>query len=355
MRAVHLAVIIAASIGLVGCMPGAYVTKNPGERNKGVRFYRPKPYLFVSPAGTTTVEGDATTTEPRNPPDEMVNIELKYMPDFSEEYSVRVIPGIGTANVGIKLEDGWNLTEITQDLDTKLPENIDAIANLTRAATGQPEGTSGRGVAPVVKMSVASRNVPLGFYEAVIGCDPCGKKQLYGWRYVGFMPFNGCPTMPSGVCSTNCNDGSLLVYGLVFENQVMVFKSLGEVAMITTSAASHREEARSDEGETTKAGSLGEVQTAVKTAFERLGHVPDTISVVSMSPDKKSITVQITGDNPQGTFDAVKEALEAAMSILGIESISLEESSPGGGAFLSPSLPAPLRRAAQGRAILQSQ
>jgi hypothetical protein len=146
-----------------------------------------------------------------------------------------------------------------------------------------------------------------------------------------------------------------MVYGLVFENQVMVFKPLGDIGMIPASAASHREEEKSGEGGTAKAKSLGEIQTAVKTAFERLGHDPDTISVVSMLSETKSITVKITGANPQGVFDSAKDSLEAAMSILGIESISLEGSSSGGGAFLSPSLPAPLRRAAHGRAILQTQ
>ena len=36
---------------------------------------------------------------------------------------------------------------------------------------------------------ILATNIPFGFYEAVIARDPKGKKQLYGWRYVGFMPF----------------------------------------------------------------------------------------------------------------------------------------------------------------------
>ena len=360
MRSIHILGMIILSVGLSGCMPGAYVTKNPGKHDKGIRFYRPKPYLFVSPAGTTTVEGEATTIEPRNPPDEMVNIELKYMPDFSEEYSVRVIPGIGTATVGIKLEDGWNLTEITQDLDTKLPENIEAIANLTKAVTGQPEATSGRGTVPVVKMSVASRNVPLGFYEAVIGVDPCGAKQLYGWRYVGFMPFNGCPTVPSGLCAANCNDGSLMVYGLVFENQVMVFKSLGEVAMIPGSSASYRE-AASPNGGSEATGAVSRrrsIETSLQKVLDDASQLA-TIHVVSERDSKLVIKIIGTEEgaefHAQSVFNDLKTQLELKAKEFGINSLELEGAFSNEGATSPPAISLPLSRASKGRTLLQAQ
>ena len=30
--------------------------------------------------------------------------------------------------------------------------------------------------------------------ESVINPDATGKKRMWGWRYVGFAPFNSCPT-----------------------------------------------------------------------------------------------------------------------------------------------------------------
>jgi hypothetical protein len=74
---------------------------------------------------------------------------------------------------------------------------------------------------------VRASNVPLGFYEAVLARDPQGRKQLYGWRYVGFQPFNGCPLAAGGQEPACCNDFE--TYGLVFDNGIMTFKRLGVV------------------------------------------------------------------------------------------------------------------------------
>ena len=73
-------------------------------------------------------------------------------------------------------------------------------------------------------MAVPASNVPIGLYEAVIskGCD--GKKRLYGFRYVGFMPYSACPLESCGGETRPCFDGQ--VYGLVFDGKQMTFKLL---------------------------------------------------------------------------------------------------------------------------------
>jgi hypothetical protein len=219
---------------LLGC-PGVKVVKNPNDRDKGIRYYRPKPYLLVTPGTETTeVTANSTTTKKTLPSDRTVTIQLVYMPDFNEEYSIHVRSGLGIANVGFKLDQGWNLTEISQELDSNVDDNIKAVAELTRSlgdvfsptSGGSPGATSGT---ETRKWVVCATNVPLGYYEAVIGYDSqCGKR-LYGWKYVGFMPYMPCPTDGVGQCYHDCRDPQAAVYGLVFEGGVMMFKSLGTI------------------------------------------------------------------------------------------------------------------------------
>ncbi|MEM0924948.1 MAG: hypothetical protein AAGJ83_02830 [Planctomycetota bacterium] len=219
-----------------GCAPRVRVRPSPGPTDSGIRYYRPKPYLRIEPAGESVTEGRVTT---ETPSDEFVAIALEYLPDFSEEYAIEVTPGLGTADVEIGLSDGWNLTSINQDLDSQFDENVTAIADLARAAagfvptSGDGEKSRAAGASPPPgsqqKFVVSATNVPLGYYESVIGKDRCGKKRLYGWRYIGFLPFQPCPTDVCGTDQVACNGVPSDIYGLVFEKGVMTFKRLDQV------------------------------------------------------------------------------------------------------------------------------
>ena len=67
----------------------------------------------------------------------------------------------------------------------------------TSAAKKVAPGSAGHGDNEVTNIIVDTRpDVPLGFYEPIIATDPQGHKSLFGWRYVGFMPFSGCPVNP---------------------------------------------------------------------------------------------------------------------------------------------------------------
>jgi hypothetical protein len=209
------------------------VVKNPNPYDKGIRYYRPKPYLFISPLGSATiVEKGSTTTTTTSPSDQYVSIELQYLPDFSEEYSIHVRSGVGVADVDFTLEDGWNLTSLNQKLDSQMDENVSALADLAtgiggalaRAADVPPPGEP---ISPAeYRWHVQASNVPLGYYEAVIGTDRDCNKRLMGWRYVGFAPFNACPTDIEGQISAQCDSGDGAIYGLVFERGVMTFRPL---------------------------------------------------------------------------------------------------------------------------------
>lgn len=207
-----------------GCMPRVIVRAHPQPNDRGIRFYRPKPYLKVEPA-EVAIDKNQTRLVPG-----LVRISLAYLPDFSEEYSIDVRSGLGIANVGIKLEDGWNLTEINQELDSQTDENTKALASLL-TAVGDVVPTTSKGENPATaSFTVPARNVPIGFYESIIGLDSRGCKRLYGFRYVGFVPFAGCPLDMGGQQSACCNDLNNGLYGLSFIDGQMLFQPLAEMA-----------------------------------------------------------------------------------------------------------------------------
>ena len=185
------------------------VKKDPGPHDHGIRYYRPKPYLLVQPPAAGS--------------DEYVVLSIQYLPDFSEEYAIHIRTGIGKNKTSVKLENGWNLTQLDVDIDSEVPQNIEAISKLLSAVA--PKGlipTEG----PTLKGAIKATNVPIGYYEPVISPGPDGKKRLYGWRYVGFAPFAQCP-MESGGLEANCCQNQPL-YALVYENGAMTFKPLGQ-------------------------------------------------------------------------------------------------------------------------------
>ena len=86
--------LLAALAAAVGCAT-TKVCKNPGEHDRGLRYYLPKPYLLVDQAvKVTPVGADGKATE-YTPLKNMVNISLEYLPDFAEEYSIHARAGIG--------------------------------------------------------------------------------------------------------------------------------------------------------------------------------------------------------------------------------------------------------------------
>lgn len=205
-----------------GCAPRVIVRQSPTADDEGIRYYRPKPYLLISALQKDTVAS----------PD-FVSITLDYLPDFSEEYAISVRPGLGIADVSVGLQDGWNLVSINQKLDSQTDENIKATGELLKSIGGLSSPNSGSAAAaarPIVQ--VPAHNVPLGYYEAVIGRNRLGKKQLFGFRYIGFLPFQACPLDMCGSSASACDN--TMLYGLTFDAGVMTFKPLCEMAAILT-------------------------------------------------------------------------------------------------------------------------
>ena len=165
-----------------------------------------------------------------------ISMKLEYLPDFSEEYAINLKPGLGTGNFEFELENGWNLTSLNAETDQQTAEIIGSIGSLIGALSPTP-GVLEKSAqnpslnltqqAPAPPATIYGSNVPFGFYEAVIACDPHGRKQLYGWRYVGFMPFQACPVEPRGAQQVCCDTQD--IYGMVFVNGVLQFQKIHEI------------------------------------------------------------------------------------------------------------------------------
>ncbi len=209
---------------LAGCS-SANVTRNPGPDDNGIRYYRPKPYLLVTPA-------DATGR--------MVKLEVKYLPDYNEEYSIHPK---GRKPPAVALKDGWNLVAVGGPPPPPDPAEPAAAPPPPADALKLPEYV------------VAASNLPIGFYEAVFDSSGTGK-YLKGWRYIGFSVWGGgspngadaatiaaataaakakagCapgapPSTPPGTPTGSAVQGPL--YGIVFFNGAMTFRQIDEIA-----------------------------------------------------------------------------------------------------------------------------
>lgn len=198
---------------VAGCLPSTKVYKNPGDRDRGVRFYRPKPYLMVKPL----------VDRAGQPVEGYVSIDTVMLPDFGEEYSIHVRSGWGTNETRISLADGWRLDGLNVDLDSSTDENLRAVADLVKLI---PTLTSAADDA--TRVTAKAANVPLGYYESVVSRDRDGRKRLYGFRYVGFLPYAACPQESCGWERTDCYSGQ--VFALVFERDSLTFRPLHEVS-----------------------------------------------------------------------------------------------------------------------------
>ena len=123
-RASRSALILRAVIVLMPLIAGACssmsVTRtSDATYTEGIRFYRSRPYLLVA----------------RNA-DKGLAAQLVYLPDKTQEYVVKQRPGIGSSDLSVTLEGGWNLTALGHKLDTKVPEMLTAITGLVKSVGG---------------------------------------------------------------------------------------------------------------------------------------------------------------------------------------------------------------------------
>jgi nitrogen fixation protein len=141
---------------LVGC---ANVDIKPISTDKvndssisGARFYRPWPYLLVTvnqvdpnaagggagkaPAAGASAPGTPAATQSAASSTPTSSMQIIWLPKMNEPFVIDVKPGWGTVNGTFTLDNGWNLSSVGSQLDSKIPETLTAVSGLVTAAVG---------------------------------------------------------------------------------------------------------------------------------------------------------------------------------------------------------------------------
>jgi len=106
---------------IVNGVPG-----NDYLKTKGVRFFRPWPYLWI----TVGEQG-------------MCEMSITYLPQMEQEYIIIPNTGIGSVTMNPVLTNGWSLTSLNATADSKASEMVTAIGNLTGNAAKAAVGGAG--------------------------------------------------------------------------------------------------------------------------------------------------------------------------------------------------------------------
>jgi hypothetical protein len=109
------AALVVAGLMTAGCRSIKIVPATASS--EGLRFYRPWPYLMVTPDGARGCVA-----------------RIIWLPRINQEYSIETTGFLGNVTLKPVLADGWNLTSFEGSVDSKIPETLGAIAAV--AATG---------------------------------------------------------------------------------------------------------------------------------------------------------------------------------------------------------------------------
>jgi len=104
--------------------------RSDADYKGGVRFYRPQPYLLV-----TDAKGAIETS-------------IVYLPKVSEEYALRVRPGLNGVDAKAAFDQGWNLTSLGDARTNGAAEILTAVGGLARSAAAL-EGVLGEPPTPL--------------------------------------------------------------------------------------------------------------------------------------------------------------------------------------------------------------
>lgn len=134
------------------CAPQHFiVTKATPESKEGFRYFLPQPYLLITnmtvaststtvgtpgggSVGTTTpkMRGDTATGGPKDslPPLSVVTMQVIWLPDRSREYVVTTDGAGGSFSGALQLANGWMLTGVNQQSDSKTAETLQALSGM---------------------------------------------------------------------------------------------------------------------------------------------------------------------------------------------------------------------------------
>jgi hypothetical protein len=111
-------VLLALALSCTSC--ASLTVKKVTVPANGIHFYESDPYLMVA----LDEKGDTT-------------FSIVYLPNRGQEYAVQAKPGLtGAVTFSMQLKDGWQLTALNANVDTKTSELISGIAS---AAANAPK------------------------------------------------------------------------------------------------------------------------------------------------------------------------------------------------------------------------
>jgi len=125
----------------MGCASVKVEPVQPGANADGLRFFRPAPYLLVA----TTEAGQSGKPGQAN---RKVTYQLIWLPDYSKEYRIHHTGFIGSASLKVKLDSGWQLTELGIDRDTKAPDMVKEGTGLAKALGVAASAKNGEELGP---------------------------------------------------------------------------------------------------------------------------------------------------------------------------------------------------------------
>ncbi|WP_028002884.1 hypothetical protein [Sinorhizobium arboris] len=120
-------------LALTSCA-GVQVKRVTSHNQQGIRYWRPAPYLALVETRT-----EKTVT---------CDVRPFYLPDKTEEYAITISAGMGAVKATPTLNDGWNLTSLSTDVDSKANENITAITGLLKETLAATRGFTSDNGAP---------------------------------------------------------------------------------------------------------------------------------------------------------------------------------------------------------------
>jgi len=110
--------LLATALSLTSCASVQFYNDAGLTQKSGLKIYPPKPYLLVERSPGTDVN---------------IKTSIVYLPDTQNPTYVKVVPGLGSSDLQLELENGM-LKSYGLTTDSKIPETISAVTELLTAA-----------------------------------------------------------------------------------------------------------------------------------------------------------------------------------------------------------------------------
>ena len=141
------ALCIVSSLSLTSC-GSSIAVKKLGDKDTGIPYYLPKPYLLITSGFSATEYKPKITETKTEKPDgtktskkvteqapmttginkDSYSVKIVYLPDLRAKYGITIKPGNGTSDTKITLANGWQLTSLATITNTKVAETIEATS-----------------------------------------------------------------------------------------------------------------------------------------------------------------------------------------------------------------------------------